>query len=71
MTPDGLPLLGFIPEIKGFLQAAGMCGQGFMLGPGIAELIARMVNDKLTENDQSILNAFSPQRHFLSREMLK
>ncbi len=71
MTPDGFPILGFIPEVKGFLQAAGMCGQGFMLGPGIAELIARLINNNLAKNDQSILNAFSPQRHFLSQEMLK
>jgi len=71
MTPDGFPILGFEPEVEGFLQAAGMCGQGFMLGPGIAELIARLVNNHLMENDKEILNSLSPQRQFLSQEMLK
>ena len=71
MTPDGFPILGFNPEVKGFLQAAGMCGQGFMLGPGVAELITRLVNNHLVENDKEILNALSPQRQFLSQEMLK
>ena len=71
MTPDGFPILGFIPEVKGFLQAAGMCGQGFMLGPGVAELISRLVNNHIEENDKVILNTLSPQRQFLSQEMLK
>lgn len=71
MTPDGFPIIGFIPEVKGFLQAAGMCGQGFMMGPGLAELIARLINNHLTEKDKDILKSFSPQRQFLSQEMLK
>jgi sarcosine oxidase, subunit beta len=71
MTPDGFPILGFSPEVKGFLQAAGMCGQGFMLGPGVAELITRLINNRLVQNDQEILNALSPHRHFLAQEMLK
>jgi len=49
MTPDGFPIIGWSQEVNGFLQAAGMCGQGFMLGPGVAELLARMVTNELTE----------------------
>ena len=26
-------------KVEGYLLAAGMCGQGFMLGPGVAELL--------------------------------
>ena len=34
MTPDGNPIIGWAKELEGFLLAVGMCGQGFMLGPG-------------------------------------
>jgi sarcosine oxidase subunit beta len=71
MTPDGNPILGWAPGIKGFLQAVGMCGQGFMLGPGVGELIVRMVQDRLLPEDGEILHILSPQREFGSIEVLK
>ena len=37
----------------------------------MSELISCLVNNHLIENDQEILNALSPQRQFLSQEMLK
>ena len=43
MTPDALPIIGWTREVEGYLLAVGMCGQGFMLGPGVGELLARMV----------------------------
>ena len=42
-----------------------------MLGPGVAEMIARLVNNHLLDTDKAILNLFSPNRQFLSEEMLK
>ena len=48
MTPDGSPLVGWAREVEGFIQAVGMCGQGFMLGPGLGELLARMVQRRMT-----------------------
>ena len=71
MTPDGSPLVGWNKEAKGLVHAAGMCGQGLMLGPGIAELIGRMVTEKTTEEDQVILEEFSPYRKFKQMEALK
>lgn len=71
MTPDGLPIIGFSPEMDNFLMATGMCGQGFMLGPGVGEMVARIVLGKLTEDDRNILNLLSPNRNFDSPEMLK
>ena len=71
ITPDGFPIIGFAPELEGFLLAAGMCGQGFMLGPGVGELISRIIFGKLDEKDQEILNLLSPRRNFISQEMLK
>jgi sarcosine oxidase, subunit beta len=41
MTPDGSPLVGWNREVGGLLHATGMCGQGFMLGPGVGEVVAR------------------------------
>jgi len=71
MTPDGSPLVGWNPQISGLLHAAGMCGQGFMLGPGLGELIARIVLKKTTADDQVVLDSFSPSRDFGKMEALK
>ena len=40
MTPDGLPILGYPKECSNFMLAVGMCGQGFMLGPGLGAILA-------------------------------
>lgn len=71
MTPDGSPILGVARECEGFIQAAGMCGQGFMLGPAMGEMLARMVSQKLTPTDQEILDILSPYRVFSGQEKLK
>ncbi len=72
MTPDGSPLVGWAKKAKGFLLAAGMCGQGFMLGPGLGELLARMVTeDKLNPDDEEVLEVLSPYREFKGGEALK
>ncbi|MCX6095653.1 MAG: FAD-dependent oxidoreductase [Candidatus Bipolaricaulota bacterium] len=72
MTPDGSPLVGRSREVDGYLLAIGMCGQGFMLGPGLGELLARMVTqDDLSAKDQEILEILSPYRPFKDQEALK
>ena len=71
MTPDGFPIVGWSQEVEGFLQAVGMCGQGFMLGPGLAELLARMVQDKTADTDRETLSYLSPYREFKGQEKLK
>jgi len=71
MTPDGSPLVGWNRDRKGLLHATGMCGQGFMLGPGLGETISRLVADELTENDSTILEGFDPYRKFGGEEALK
>jgi sarcosine oxidase, subunit beta len=74
MTPDGSPLIGWANEIKGYLMAIGMCGQGLMLGPAVAELLARMVIHPITElsdADQMVLAHLSPYREFKGVEKLK
>jgi glycine/D-amino acid oxidase-like deaminating enzyme len=42
-----------------------MCGQGFMLGPGMGELITRICLDELTESDLHILQALIQKETFL------
>ena len=71
MTPDGAPVVGWNRRIQGLLHATGMCGQGLMLGPGTGEVVARMITDQTTEDDQMILEAFSPYRKFKGQEALK
>jgi len=72
MSPDGSPLVGWSKEVKGYLMAIGMCGQGFMLGLGLGELLARMVTQsKLSVEDQETLEILSPYREFKRQEALK
>ena len=71
MTPDGFPIVGWSKQVEGFLLAVGMCGQGFMLGPGLGELLARLVRNELQPEDQEVLTHLSPYRDFEAQEKLK
>jgi glycine/D-amino acid oxidase-like deaminating enzyme len=42
-TPDGVPGVGELPEVAGFILAAGFSGHGFGIGPGAGHLIADLV----------------------------
>ncbi|MDD4223582.1 MAG: FAD-binding oxidoreductase [Candidatus Cloacimonetes bacterium] len=69
MTPDGFPIVG--KAGLNLVNAVGMCGQGFMLGPGLAELLARICLDELTPDDPRMLASFDPQRDFSGMEAFK
>jgi sarcosine oxidase subunit beta len=71
MTPDGFPFVGWTRELEGYMLAVGMCGQGFMLGPGLGELMARMVLGTTDEQDRETLSYLSPYREFKGQEKLK
>jgi sarcosine oxidase subunit beta len=43
MTPDGVPIVDKVQDKDGFYVAVGFCGQGLMLGPGIAENLVRLI----------------------------
>jgi sarcosine oxidase, subunit beta len=62
MTPDGNPIIGRVPELEGYIHAVGMCGQGYMLGPGVGLLLTRMVTGRLTSGDEEVLNELKPGR---------
>ena len=70
MTPDGFPIVGWSREVEGYLSAVGMCGQGFMLGPGLGELLARLVQHDLEAEDHEVLERLSPYREFGEQEKL-
>jgi sarcosine oxidase subunit beta len=63
--------VGAVPEVDGYLLAVGMCGQGFMLGPGLGPLMVRLVRDRLTDNDRTVLDGLQPGRHFGEQEKLQ
>jgi len=71
MTPDGFPIVGRMQEAPNFISAVGMCGQGFMLGPGIGELLTRICANETTESDKKVLVSFDPYRTFSGMEAFK
>lgn len=58
-TPDGVPGIGEVPEVPGFILAAGFSGHGFGIGPGAGHLIADLVT-----GDKPIFDPlpFKPER---------
>jgi len=70
MTPDGFPIVGFTKEVKNYFLAVGMCGQGFMLGPGLGEILADVIVNKNDEYDH-IFDELSLYRSFSGDEKLK
>lgn len=71
MTPDGSPVVGKSESLRGYVDAVGMCGQGYMLGPGVGALVARMVTETTTEEDAAVLHELRPEREFAGTEKLK
>ena len=71
MTPDGNPIIGKVNGIDGYINAVGMCGQGFMLGPGLGELLSRIVNEKLESKDHLMLEELALNRDYYKVENLK
>lgn len=71
MTPDGFPIVGETRDFPNFVNAIGMCGQGYMIGPGIGELLTRIVTCELKEDDMDVLKHFNLYRNFSGAEQFK
>ncbi len=71
MTPDGSPIVGWNRDVGGLLHATGMCGQGYMLGPGVGEIVARMITGDVSKRDEVVIDEFSLYRDFGGEEGLK
>lgn len=69
-TPDGSPIVGGAGPENHFV-AAGMCGQGFMLGPGVGSLLSRLATGEPAEGDGMVLSALRADRSWSSQEALK
>lgn len=63
-TPDGLPILGPVDEVDGFLMAAGHEGDGIALCAVTGALITQLVKDNKTEIplNQFAASRFSPMK---------
>ena len=58
-TPDGVPIVGPVEGIQGYILAAGFCGHGFCLGPIMGKLLSELVLD----GEPSLpLHDFRPER---------
>lgn len=71
MTPDGFPIVDFPAALKGYVLAVGMCGQGFMLGPGLGEAIAARIAGDPSDAHGEMLAGFGLERSFAGMEKLK
>lgn len=43
-TPDGVPVIGELPAVPGFILASGFSGHGFGIGPGAGHLVADLAS---------------------------
>ena len=71
MSPDGNPIVGLTKDYSNLINLIGLSGQGFMLGPGLGELVTRIITDSLTKQDSEIIKEFSLYRDFDTVEILK
>jgi len=71
ITPDGLPIFGRTEALDGYLLASGVCGQGYMLGPGVGMLLTHLIEGRLNAAEEECLRALRLDRSFTSAEKLK
>jgi sarcosine oxidase subunit beta len=70
-TPDGMPIVGSAQEVEGYHYAVGLCGQGFMLGPGLAEDVVSIIKDGKPLTDEEVFKSFGLDRDFSGAEALR
>jgi len=71
MTPDGAPIVGEVQGLRGYINAVGMCGQGYMLGPGLAVYLRQLITGKVDQETREILDQLSLYREFGGAEALR
>ena len=71
MSADGIPIVGKPAKVEGLILGVGMCGQGFMLGPGVAiNLCSEIIHGKPII-DQEVWDSLSPDRDFSAAKVEK
>ncbi|HOO52372.1 MAG TPA: FAD-binding oxidoreductase, partial [Alphaproteobacteria bacterium] len=67
-TPDAQPIIGEHEYLKGFYNAVGFSGHGFMLAPIVSKLMMQIIMGKSMEIDISSLTALRFERGELIKE---
>ncbi|MEJ2722569.1 MAG: FAD-binding oxidoreductase, partial [bacterium] len=70
-TPDGMPIVGSHRAVEGYHFAVGLCGQGFMLGPGLAEDVVSIIQTGKPVTEAAVFASFRLDRDFSGVEALK
>jgi len=72
MTPDGVAIVDKVEEQEGMYLCVGMCGQGFMMGPGVGVNIAELIVNGVPDLEESAFDTLSFYREFTGKtEALK
>ena len=73
MTPDGVAVVGKSSKVEGLYLGIGMCGQGFMMGPGVGQNLANLITKDRSLIKKETFDLLSPDRNFYSgkKEALK
>jgi sarcosine oxidase subunit beta len=71
MTPDGAPVIGSVDHLTGYVNAVGMCGQGYMLGPGLAVVLRQLITDSVDKDARAVLDQLTLHREFGETEALQ
>ncbi|MBC8426911.1 FAD-binding oxidoreductase [bacterium] len=73
MTPDGVPIIDRVAGVDGLLLAVGMCGQGFMMGPGVAKNVTSLITEGRSTLPDEVQACFRFDRDFWAakKEALK
>jgi sarcosine oxidase subunit beta len=64
MTPDGVPIVDRVEGSDRFYVAVGFCGQGLMLGPGIARNLVSLVTSGKPLLPEDIFASFRLKRDY-------
>lgn len=64
MTPDGVPIVDQIKDSNGFYVAIGFCGQGLMLGPGIALNLVSLITKGKPILPEEVFRSYSLFRDY-------
>jgi sarcosine oxidase subunit beta len=64
MTPDGVPIVDCLDDGGGIYVAVGFCGQGLMLGPGIARNLVSLITTGKPVIPEDIFKSFSVRRDY-------
>lgn len=72
MTADGVPIVDKVDNNGRLYVAVGFCGQGLMLGPGIAKNLVSLMIDGKPLVDEQVFSSFAMRRDFGRKaELLK